>query len=61
MFWDPFAAQQGLDKVSRIDDFLLDITNSVPISKPFMARPQEQGKQYTFSQLAIDAYSLVSA
>ena len=61
VFWDPFAAQYGLDLVSDIHDFPLDITNSVPISKPFMARLHAQGKQYSFSQLAFDAYSLVSA
>ena len=60
VFWDPFAAQHGLDMVSEIDDFPLDITNSVPISEPFLARLQAQGKQCSFSQLAFDAYSLVS-
>lgn len=61
VFWDPFAAQYALDLGLEIHDFPLDITNSVPIAKPFMARLQEQGKQYSFSQLAFDAYSLVSA
>jgi purine nucleosidase len=61
VFWDPFGAQHGLDMVSEIDDFPLDITNSVRISKPFMARLQAQGRQYTFSRLAFEAYSLVAA
>ncbi len=61
VFWDPFSAQEGLDLLSGIHDFPLDITNTVPISKEFMARLKAQGKQYRFSQLAYDAYSLVSA
>jgi len=61
VFWDPFAAQHGLDMVREIHDFPLDITNTVPITKPFMATLQAQGKQYSFSQLAFDAYSLVFA
>ncbi|MET0969602.1 MAG: nucleoside hydrolase [Tardiphaga sp.] len=61
VFWDPFAAQDGLELIADIHDFPLDITNSVPISKELMARLQEQGKTCSFSQLAYDAYSLVSA
>jgi len=61
VFWDPFAAQDGLDMVSEIHDFPLDITNTVPIAKPFMARLKQQGARFSFSQLAYDAYSLVSA
>ena len=61
VFWDPFAAQNGLNMLSGIHDFPLDITNTCPISKDFMARLKVQGKQFTFSQLAYDAYSLVSA
>jgi purine nucleosidase len=61
VFWDPFAAQDGLNLVREIHDFPLDITNTVPISKSFMAQLQAQGKKYSFSQLAFDAYNLVSA
>lgn len=61
VFWDPFAAQDGLTMLSGIHDFPLDITNSCPISKDFMARLKVQGQKYRFSQLAYDAYSLVSA
>ena len=60
VFWDPFAAQDGLDMFSGIHDFPLDITNTVPITKEFMATLKAQGEQYTFSQLAYDAYSIVS-
>lgn len=59
VFWDPFAAQDGLDMIKEIHDFPLDITNHTPLSKPFMARLQAQGKQFSFSQLAFDAYSIV--
>jgi purine nucleosidase len=59
VFWDPFAAQHGLDMIKEIHDFPLDITNHTPLSKPFMARLQAQGKQFSFSQLAFDAYSIV--
>jgi purine nucleosidase len=61
VFWDPFAAQDGLDLFSGIHDFPLDITNTAPISKEFMARLQAQGQQHSFSQLAFEAYGLVSA
>lgn len=61
VFWDPFAAQDGLDTLSGIHDFPLDITNNCPVSKDFMARLALQGKKYTFSQLAYDAYSIVKA
>jgi purine nucleosidase len=60
VFWDPFAAQDGLGMFSEIHDFPLDITNTVPIAKPFMARLKLQGTKCSFSQLAYDAYSLVS-
>ncbi len=61
VFWDPFAAQDGLNLLSGIHDFPLDITNNVPISKEFMARLKAQGQKYSFSQLAYEAYGLVSA
>jgi purine nucleosidase len=59
VFWDPFAAQRGLDLFSGIHDFPLDITNTAPISTELMAKLQVQGQQYSFSQLAFEAYSLV--
>jgi purine nucleosidase len=61
VFWDPFAAQDGLNLLSGIHDFPLDITNTAPISKEFMARLKLQGQKYSFSQLAFEAYGLVSA
>ena len=61
VFWDPFAAQDGLDMFGGIHTFPLDITNDAPISKEFMARLQAQGKTFSFSQLAFEAYGLVSA
>jgi purine nucleosidase len=59
VFWDPFAAQDGLDMFSGIHDFPLDITKNAPISTDLMAKLQVQGKTYSFSQLAFEAYSLV--
>jgi purine nucleosidase len=59
VFWDPFAAQDGLDMFSGIHDFPLDITNTVPISKELMAKLEVQGQRYSFSQLAFEAYGLV--
>jgi purine nucleosidase len=61
VFWDPFAAQDGLNSFGDIHIFPLDITNDAPISKEFMARLQEQGKAFSYSQLAYEAYGLVSA
>jgi len=59
VFWDPFAAQDGLNMFSGIHDFPLDITNNAPISKDFMARLKTQGEKYSFSRLACEAYDLV--
>ena len=59
VFWDPFAAQDGLERFSGIHDFPLDITNTVPISKELMAKLEAQGQKYSFSQLAFEAYGLV--
>ncbi len=60
VFWDPFAAQDGLNMFDGIHDFPLDITKTVPISTELMARLKAQGEKYSFSQLAYDAYGLVS-
>ncbi len=60
VFWDPFAAQDGLEMFSGIHDFPLDITNTVPVKKELLARLKLQGQQYSFSQLAFEAYSLVT-
>jgi purine nucleosidase len=60
VFWDPFAAQDGLNLLDGIHDFPLDITNTVPISKNFMERLQAQGQEHSFSKLAYEAYLLVS-
>ena len=60
VFWDPFAAQDGLEMFAGIHDFPLDITNLVPISKSFMAALQAQSVKHSFSQLAYDAYRLVT-
>jgi purine nucleosidase len=66
VFWDPFAAQDGLDMLGGIHDFPLDITNDAPINdapiaEKFKARLRAQGKTYSFSQLAYEAYGLVAA
>jgi purine nucleosidase len=61
VFWDPFAAQDGLELFSGIHDFPLDITNDAPITKEFMERLAKQGKTDSFSQLAYEAYGLVAA
>jgi purine nucleosidase len=59
VFWDPFAAQDGLELFSGIHDFPLDITNTVPISKELMAKLAVQGQKHSFSQLAFEAYVIV--
>ena len=48
VFWDPFAAQDGLNLLSGIHDFPLDITNNVPISKEFMALAEGAGTEIQF-------------
>ncbi len=59
-FWDPFAVEFALKWFGGINVFPLDITNGTPLTKDFMAALQQQGKQYRYSQLAYEAYSLVS-
>ncbi len=58
-FWDPYAVHEALSKLSNIHIFPLDISNSAPVSAEFMSALQAQGKQFRYSQLAFEAYSLV--
>jgi len=60
VFWDPFAADQGLGGLRNIAVFPLDITNTAPVAPGFVATLKAQGAQYSFSQFAYEAYSLVS-
>ena len=60
VFWDPFAAEFGISYLPAINVFPLDITNTAAITKPFMERLRVQGQQYSWSQLAYEAYDLVS-
>ncbi|HSM84710.1 MAG TPA: nucleoside hydrolase [Candidatus Limnocylindrales bacterium] len=60
-FWDPYAVDFAFRWFQGINVFPLDITNNTPLTKEFMSALQQQGRQYSFSQLAFEAYSLVAA
>jgi purine nucleosidase len=60
-FWDPYAVDFAFRWFQGINMFPLDITNNTPLTKEFMAALQQQGKQYSYSQLTYEAYSLVAA
>jgi purine nucleosidase len=60
-FWDPYAVDFAFRWFQDINIFPLDITNNTPLTKDFMNALQQQGKQYSYSQLAFEAYSIVAA
>lgn len=61
VFWDPPAAAWVLENTSfPITLFPLDITDQVPIAPEFMQQLIMQGKQYRYSDLAAQSYSLVA-
>jgi len=60
-FWDPYAVDFAFRWFRGINIFPLDITNNTPLTKDFMNALQQQGKQYSYSQLAFEAYSIVAA
>jgi purine nucleosidase len=60
-FWDPYAVDFAFRWFQGINIFPLDITNNTPLTKDFMNALQQQGKQYSYSQLAFEAYSIVAA
>lgn len=59
-FWDPYAVHDVFDTFGSIQMFPLDISNSAPVSEDFRNALKEQGKKYRYSQLAFEAYSLVT-
>jgi purine nucleosidase len=60
-FWDPYAVDFAFRWFQGINIFPLDITNNTPLTKDFMNALEQQGKQYSYSQLAFEAYSIVAA
>ena len=60
-FWDPYAVDFAFRWFQGVNIFPLDITNNTPLTKDFMNALQQQGKQYSYSQLAFEAYSIVAA
>jgi purine nucleosidase len=59
-FWDPYAVDFAFQSFQGINMFPLDITNNTPLTKDFMSALQQQGQQYSYSQLAFEAYSPVA-
>jgi purine nucleosidase len=59
-FFDPFAVAYALKNFHNINVFPLDITNSAAITPSFLDTLKAQGQTSSFSQLAYEAYSLVS-
>ncbi|MFC4348609.1 nucleoside hydrolase [Kordiimonas lipolytica] len=61
VFWDPDAGQWLLANTKfKITVFPLDVTDTVPVAKEFMAQLLVQGKVYRYSDLALQSYALVS-
>lgn len=61
VFWDPFAADDALATLPLIEVFPLDLTDQAKITSSFMSTLWTQGKTWTFSQFAYEAYSLVTS
>ena len=59
-FWDPYAVHDVLNTFGSIQMFPLDISNSAPVSEHFRNALEAQGQKYRYSQLAYEAYSLVT-
>ena len=61
VFWDPPAGEWLLRNTDfPITVFPLDVTNTVPVSKEFLAALLEQGKTYPYSNLALQSYDLIA-
>jgi purine nucleosidase len=60
VFWDPFAVDFALRNLGRIKVFPLDISDPAKVSEGLLAQLEEQAPSCTFSQLAYEAYSLVT-
>jgi purine nucleosidase len=59
-FWDPYAVEDTFRLFEGIQMFPLDISNSAPVSTDFLDALKLQGQKYSYSQLAYEAYSLVT-
>lgn len=59
-FWDPYSVADAFAYFGDIRMFPLDISNSAPVSSQFLQSLAEQGKTCRYSQLAYEAYSLVT-
>jgi len=59
-FWDPFSVHDVFKEFAGIHMFPLDISNSAPVSSEFIASLKQQGQSFRYSQLAYEAYSLVT-
>jgi purine nucleosidase len=61
VFWDPPATQAVLSSTEfPITMFPLDVTNTAPVSKPFLARLLVDGKSHSWSNFARQGYALVA-
>ena len=59
-FWDPYAVAEIFSVFSGIQMFPLDISNTAQVTTQFLDALEEQGKTYRYSQLAYEAYRLVT-
>ena len=59
-FWDPYAVDDVFKLFRGIHMFPLDISNSAPVTAEFLDALKKQGETYSYSQLAYEAYSIVT-
>ncbi|MFP3953816.1 MAG: nucleoside hydrolase [Candidatus Acetothermia bacterium] len=62
VFWDPSSTEWIFENTSfPIVEFPLDITNKAQITEKFLSRLKEQGKNFTYSDLAYESYSIITS
>jgi purine nucleosidase len=59
-FWDPYSVYDVFRRFGGIHMFPLDISNSAAVTAEFLDALKQQGERYSYSQLAYEAYSLVT-
>jgi purine nucleosidase len=60
-FWDPYSVEAIFQLFGGINMFPLDISDSAAVTPEFRNALKQQGEKYRYSQLAYEAYSLVSS
>lgn len=62
VFWDPTSTEWVFENTSfPIIEFPLDITDQAKITKKLLKELKSQGKQYDYSKLAFQSYSIITS